>query len=83
MTTKDYYKELDRIVQQAHLNRRQRMKYRLSQWLCEALLKCFGKYMKESDKTALETLAINCKLASFRTEVGNPLNEVMALIGQE
>lgn len=83
MTTKDYYKELDRIVRSARPNYWLRIKNRASLWLCKAVLKCFGKHMKESDKTVLEALAKNCKLVPFQTEVGNPLNEVMALISQE
>lgn len=83
MIIKDYYEELNRIVQQAHLNRRQRMKYCLSQWLCERMLKCFRKYLNETNKTALESLTMNYKLAPFQNEVVVPLNEAMMLIIKE
>lgn len=83
MATKDYYNELDRIVRQARLNRKQRFMIHVCQWLSKALLKCSREHISESKKTELKALVINCKLIQFLVEVVDPLNKAMLFISQE
>ena len=83
MTTKDYYKELERIVQTSRPNYWLRMKCRLFQWLCKTIQKCLRRYISDENKTKLEMAILHFKQVPFQAEVLNPLNEAMNLIGIE
>lgn len=83
MTTKDYYKELERIVQTSRPNYWLRMKCRLFQWLCKTIQKCLRRYISDENKTKLEMAILHFKQVPFQAEVLNPLNEAMKLIGIE